>query len=75
MDREEEEEAKEMLSLWKKQGKAGEGTGVILTRRGTVGHLCSHPLLHYCHYVPLDYASGFFSGAKPSKTTHCLSIT
>jgi hypothetical protein len=29
--REEEEEAKEMINLWKKQGKVGEGRGVILT--------------------------------------------
>jgi hypothetical protein len=36
VDREEEEEVKKkMISLWKKQGKAGEGKGVILTRRGT----------------------------------------
>jgi hypothetical protein len=75
VDREEEEEAKEMISLWKKQGKAGEGRGVILTRRGTVRRLCSHPLLHCCQYVPLDCASGSVSGAKPSKTTRRLSIT
>jgi hypothetical protein len=37
---EEEEEAKEMISLWKKQGKAGECRGVILTRRGIVRCLC-----------------------------------
>jgi hypothetical protein len=43
----EEEEVKKMISLWKKQGKAGEGEGVILTRRGTVRRLCPHPLLHY----------------------------
>jgi hypothetical protein len=48
VDREEEEEAKEMISLWKKKGKVGEGRGVILTRRGTVMRLCSHPLLHCC---------------------------
>jgi hypothetical protein len=48
VDREEEEEAKEIISLWKKQGKAGEARGVILTRRVTVRHLCSHPLLHCC---------------------------
>jgi hypothetical protein len=48
VDREEEEEAKEMIILWKKQGKAGEDKGVILTIRGTVRHLCPHPLLHCC---------------------------
>jgi hypothetical protein len=66
---------KKMISLWKKQGKAGEGRGVILIRRGTVRRLCSHQLLHCCQYVPLDCASGSVSGAKPSKTTHHLSIT
>jgi hypothetical protein len=39
--------------------------GVILTRRGIVRRLCPHPLLHYCQYMPLDYASGSVSGAKP----------
>jgi hypothetical protein len=34
-----------------------------------------HPLLHYFQYVPLDCASGSVSGAKPSQTTGCLSIT
>jgi hypothetical protein len=48
VDREEEEEVKKMISLWKKQGKAGEGDGVILTRHRTVRHLWPHPLLHYC---------------------------
>jgi hypothetical protein len=38
VDREEEEE-NEMISLWTNQGKAGEGMGVILTRRGTVTRL------------------------------------
>jgi hypothetical protein len=33
VDHEEEEEVKEMISLWKKQGKVREGRGVILTRR------------------------------------------
>jgi hypothetical protein len=75
VDRKEEEEAKEMISLCKKQGKAREGRGVILTRRGTVKRLYSHPLLHYYQYVPLDCASGSNSGAKPSKTTRHLSIT
>jgi hypothetical protein len=70
-----EEEVKKMISLWKKQGEAGEGEGVILTRNGTVRHLCPHLLLHYCQYVPLDCASGSISGAKPSKTTRRLSIT
>jgi hypothetical protein len=70
----EEEEAKEMISLWKKQGKVGEGRGLILTRRGTVRRLYSHTLLHYCQYVPLDCASGSVSSAKPSKTPHLLSI-
>jgi hypothetical protein len=46
VDRKEEEEVKEMISLWKKQGKAREGMGVILIRRRTVRRLCSHPLLH-----------------------------
>jgi hypothetical protein len=44
----EEEEVKKMIILCKKQGKAGEGEGVILTRSGTVRCLCPHPLLHYC---------------------------
>jgi hypothetical protein len=46
------------------------GEGVILTRRGTVMHLCPHPLLHYCQYVPLDCASGSVSGAKPCVSFH-----
>jgi hypothetical protein len=55
VDREEEEKVKKkMISLWKKQGKEGEGKGVILTRRGTVRRLCSHPLLHYFQYMPLN---------------------
>jgi hypothetical protein len=74
-DREEEEEVKEMIRSWKKQGKAGDGRGVILTRRGTIRRLCPHPLLHCCQYVPLDCASGSVSGVKPSKTTCRLSIT
>jgi hypothetical protein len=41
------------------------GEGVILTRRGTIRRLCTHPLLHYCQYMPLDCASGFVSGANP----------
>jgi hypothetical protein len=48
VDRAKEEEVKKIISLWKKQWKAGEGEGVILTRRGTVRRLCYHPLLHYC---------------------------
>jgi hypothetical protein len=61
-NREEEEEVKKkMISLWKKQGKAGEGEGVILTRRGTIRRLCPHSLLYYCQYVPLDCASGSVS--------------
>jgi hypothetical protein len=71
----EEEEVKKMISLWKKQGKAGKGEGVILTRHGTVRRLCPHPLVHYYQYVPLDRASGSVLGAKPSKTTRRLSIT
>jgi hypothetical protein len=47
-DHEEEEVKKKMISLWKKQGEAGEGEGVILTRCGTVRRLYPHPLLHYC---------------------------
>jgi hypothetical protein len=43
VDREEEEEVKKMISLWKKQGKVGEGEGVILTRCGTVTRLYPHP--------------------------------
>jgi hypothetical protein len=70
VDHEEEEEAKEMVSLWKKQGKVGEGRGVTLTRHGIVSCLCPHPLLHWCHYG----ASGSISGAKLSKTTRHLSI-
>jgi hypothetical protein len=66
---------KKMISLWQKQGKARESEGVILTRHGTVRRLCSHPLLHYCQYVPLDCTSGSISGAKPSKTMCRLSIT
>jgi hypothetical protein len=54
-------EEKDDISLWMKQGKAWEGEGVILTRRGTVRCLCPHPLLHYCQYVPLDCASGSVS--------------
>jgi hypothetical protein len=62
VDHEEEEEVKKkMISLWKKQGKAGEGEGVILTRRGTVKRLCPHPLFHYCQYVPINCASGSVS--------------
>jgi hypothetical protein len=71
----EEEEAKEIISLRKKQGKVGEGKEVILTRRGTVRRLYSHPLLHCCQYVPHDCASDSVLGAKPSKTTCCISIT
>jgi hypothetical protein len=41
------------------------GEGAILTRRGTVRHLCPHPLLHYCQYAPLDCALGSVSGVKP----------
>jgi hypothetical protein len=68
---------KKMISLWKKQGKVGEGDWVreLLTRRGTVRRLCPHPLLHYYLYVPLDCAPSSVSGAKPSKTAHRLSIT
>jgi hypothetical protein len=40
MDHGEEEEEKEMISLWKKKRKAGEGRGDVLTRRGTVKRLC-----------------------------------
>jgi hypothetical protein len=46
------------------------GEGVILTRRGTVMRLYTHPLLHYCQYVPLDCASGSVSGAKPRVAVH-----
>jgi hypothetical protein len=46
------------------------GDGVILTRRRTVRHLCPHPLLHYCQYVPLDCASVSASGAKPRVACH-----
>jgi hypothetical protein len=41
-----------------------------LTRCGTVRHLCPHPLLHYCQYVPLDCALGSISGAKPRVAFH-----
>jgi hypothetical protein len=41
------------------------GEGVILTRHGTVRRLYPHPLLHYCQYVPLDWASGSVWGTKP----------
>jgi hypothetical protein len=41
-----------------------------LTRRGTVRHLRPHPLLHYCQYVPLDWASGSVSGVKPRVSFH-----
>jgi hypothetical protein len=62
VDREEEEKVKKkMISLWKKQGKAGEGKAVILTRRGTVRRLFPHTLLHYFQYMPLDCASGSVS--------------
>jgi hypothetical protein len=71
VNREEEEVMKKMISLWKKQGKVGEGDWVReLTRRGTVRRLCPHPLLHYCQYVPLDCASGSVSGAKPHVAFH-----
>jgi hypothetical protein len=36
-----------------------------LTRCGTVTRLWPYPLLHYCHYVPLNCATGSVSGAKP----------
>jgi hypothetical protein len=60
---------KKMISLWKEQGKPGEGDWAR-TRRGTVRCLCPHPLLHHCQYVPLDYASGSVSGAKPRVAFH-----
>jgi hypothetical protein len=41
-----------------------------LTRRGIVRRLCSHPLLHYCQYVPLDCASSSVSSAKPRVAFH-----
>jgi hypothetical protein len=75
VDGEEEEEMNKMISLWKKQGKAGEGKGVILTSHGTVRRLCPHPLIHYFQYVPLDCTSDSVSGAKLSKTMRRLSIT
>jgi hypothetical protein len=71
VDRKEEEETKEMISLSKKQGKVGEGKGVILTRRGIVRRLYHNPLLHWCHYG----ASDTVSNAKSSKTMRLLSIT
>jgi hypothetical protein len=71
VDREEEEGTKEVISLWKKQGKVGEGKGVILTRRRIVRRLYPNPLLHWCHYG----ASDTVSDAKPSKTMRLLSIT
>jgi hypothetical protein len=74
VDCEEEEEVKKLKILWRKQGKAREGEGVILTRRGTVRRLCPYPPPYYCQYVPLDCASGSVSGANPSKTTRRLSI-
>jgi hypothetical protein len=40
------------------------------SRRGTVTHLCRHPLLHYCEYVPLDCSLGSVSGAKPRIAFH-----
>jgi hypothetical protein len=43
---EEKEVKKKMRSLWKKQRKAREGEGVILTRHRPVRRLCPHPLLH-----------------------------
>jgi hypothetical protein len=46
-----------------RRGRLGEG--VILTRRGTVRHLCPHPLIHCYQYVPLDCASGSVLGTKP----------
>jgi hypothetical protein len=49
-------------------GRLGEGD--ILIRRGTVWHLCSHQLLHYYQYVPLDCASGSISGAKSCVAFH-----
>jgi hypothetical protein len=64
---------KKMISLWKKQGRKqgrATGRGSILTRRGTVRHLCPHPLLHYCQYVPLNCASGSISCAEPRVAFH-----
>jgi hypothetical protein len=72
VNREEEEEVKKkMISLWKKQGKAGEGDWVRelyidKTRNRQVP--LPHPLLHYCQYVPLDCTSGSISGAKSRVT-------
>jgi hypothetical protein len=48
VDREEDEQVKKMISLWKKQGKVGDNEGVILKRCRTARRLCPHPLLHYC---------------------------
>jgi hypothetical protein len=48
-----------------REGRLGEG--VILTRRGTVRRLYPHPLLHYCHYVPLNCASGSISITREEK--------
>jgi hypothetical protein len=62
------------ISFWKKQGKAMEGMGVILTRRGTVRLLYPHQLLHHCQYVPLNCASGSVLGANPTETMCRLSI-
>jgi hypothetical protein len=61
-----------MLSLWKKQGKAGEGDwrGSYIDKTWNRQGLYPHPLLHYCQYVPLDCASGSVSGAKPHVAFH-----
>jgi hypothetical protein len=68
MDREEENEVKKMISLWKKQGKVVEGKGVILTRREPSG--ASAPT-HYsitastCHSIAHQAPFGAQNRPKP----------
>jgi hypothetical protein len=68
VDREEEEEAKEMISLRKKQGKTGEGEGFILTRHGTVRSLCpppTTPLLPVCTCHSIAHQAPFWVQNHP----------
>jgi hypothetical protein len=51
VDREDEEEVKKMIRLWKKQGKAREGEGVILTRCGTVIAGTCHSIAHQVPFL------------------------
>jgi hypothetical protein len=59
VDREDEEEVKKMIRLWKKQGKAREGEGVILTRCGTVIAGTCHSIAHQVPFLAQNHASPF----------------